>query len=147
MMEVIDLKKDDRFVDQYVCLRNSYVDLLLTSPVETEETKEWLKSKDIEIRGLVSADVLAGVVILYLKRDGEVAFFAKEKNRGIGSRLMALIEEVAREKKLGTIWGWVLVDNLIARRVFEKSGFVSADVSEREYGGIVKRGVKYTKYL
>ena len=146
-MEVIDLKKDDRFVGQYVHLRNSYVDLLLTSCVGNSETREWLKNEDVEVRGLVSDDVLTGVAILYMNKGGEIAFFAKEKNRGIGGRLLALIEEVARKRKLDTIWGWVVDGNLIAQRVFQKSGFVSEGMSEREYGGSIRRGVKYTKCL
>ncbi len=145
--EGIDLKREDRFVGQYVQLRNSYVDLLLTSCVGDSETREWLKNENVEARGIVRDDVLAGVVILYMNKGGEIAFFAKERNRGIGSRLLALIEGVARKRKLEAIWGWVLEANLIAQRVFEKSGFVSEGMSEREYEGIVRRGVKYTKYL
>ena len=146
-MEVIDLKKDDRFVGQYVHLRNSYVDLLLTSCVEDSETREWLKNENVEVRGLVRDDVLTGAVILYINKGGEIAFFAKEKNRGTGGRLLALIQDVARKRNLDTIWGWVVEGNLIAQRVFEKSGFVSEGKSEREYRGVVRRGVKYTKYL
>ena len=146
-MEVIDFKKDDRFVDQYVRLRNSCVDLLLTSRVGNSETREWLKNENVEVRGLVRDDILTGVVILYMDRGGEIAFFAKGKNRGTGSRLLALIEEIALKKKLDAIRGWVLEGNLIAQRVFEKSGFVSEGMSEREYEGSIRRGVKYTKYL
>lgn len=146
-MEVVDLKEDGRFIEQYVSLRNSYVDLLLSSPVDSKGTQEWLKSEDIQIRGLVSDNVLTGVVILYLKRGGEITFFAKEKNRGIGSKLLELIEEVAAKRNLETIWSWVLKENMIAQHVFEKSGFVRESVSEREYGGIVKKGIIFKKQV
>lgn len=146
-MQVIDLKENNPFIEQYVNLRNSYADLLISSEVNLSETKEWFSTADIEIKGLVEDDTLLGVVILYLKRDGEIAFFVKDKNKGIGTKLVNIIEKVAREKKLNFIRGWVLIDNMIARRVFEKSGFIKEGTSKREYKDTVIEGVKYKKYL
>ena len=102
-MEIIDLKKEAGFVDQYIELRNRYAELLLTSAVEMTGTRQWLKRGDIEIRGIADGGVLLGVVILYLDRDNEIAFFARERNRGIGSKLLSIIESVAVEKRLGSI--------------------------------------------
>lgn len=145
--EIIDLKNHEYFIEQYVDLRNSYTEQLLTSPVNISETKEWLKLNDVEIRGIVREDVLLGVVILYLHRDGEIAFFVRDKNKGVGSKLLEIIEVVGIEKKLNVIWGWVLKDNLIAQRVFEKSGFLKEGISERQYKGLIKQGYIYKKYL
>jgi len=139
--------KDGYFITQYIYLRNRYADLLLTSPVSLRKTKEWLKKNEIEIYGLAEDNVLLGAIILYMDRDGEVAFFARYPNRGIGSGLLKIIEEVARKKGLRFIWGWVLKDNLIARRAFEKNGFTEAEGSAREYKGINKEGISYRKFL
>ncbi|MBI3399381.1 MAG: GNAT family N-acetyltransferase [Deltaproteobacteria bacterium] len=145
--EIIDFKKHEYLIEQYVILRNSYAEQLLTSPVNISDTKEWLKLDDVEIRGIVRDDVLLGVAILYLHRDGEVAFFVKDKNKGTGSKLLKIIEVVSIEKKIKLIWGWVLKDNLIAQRVFEKSGFLRGSVNERQYKGLIKQGYIYKKYL
>lgn len=144
---VINLKEKEDFFDQYINLRNKYTELLLTSPVTLPETKEWLKREDIEIRGLVQNNVLLGVVILYLNRNGEIAFFVREPNQGIGSRLLQIIQNVARGKGLQSVWAWVLHDNLIAQRVFEKNGFVKIGMSEREYKAITKQGIEYKSDL
>lgn len=145
--KIVDLKEEEFFIEQYVHLRNSYTELLLTSPVNIFDTKEWLKRNDIEIRGIVQNRVLLGVVILYLSKDGEIAFFVKNQNKGKGSKLLCIIEKVAKEKNLLSIWGWVLEDNLIAQQVFKKCGFVKEGTTQKEYKGIIKQGTKYRKYL
>jgi ribosomal protein S18 acetylase RimI-like enzyme len=146
-METIDLKKEKDFVNQYVQLRNTYAELLLTSPMNISKTKEWLKKNDIEIRALVEDDILLGVVILYQNKEGEISFFVKDPNKGIGSRLLNIIEGIARKKNLKSIWAWVLKENLIAQKVFEKKGFIKEGKSEKEYKGMVREGIKYKKYL
>ena len=146
-MDIIDLRKREDFINQYVQLRNAYAELLLTSPVNISETREWLQKNDIEIRSLVENDVLLGVVILYLSKEGEISFFVKESSKGIGSRLLNIIEEVAKKKNLKSIWAWVLKENLIAQKAFERNGFKKESVSEKEYKGIVRKGIQYKKYL
>lgn len=146
-MKVVDLKKEDAFVEQYVALRNSYADLLLTAPVTMDATREWLRRDDIEIRALTDNDTLMGAVILYLSRDNEIAFFAREKKRGIGTELLYIIKEVAKEKGLGHIWAWVREDNLIAQKAFEKRGFSPDGVAARTFLGTVIPGVRYRKLI
>lgn len=146
-METIDLKKKKNFVDQYVQLRNTHTELLLTSPMNISATKEWLEKNDIEIRALAEDNILLGVVILYQNKEGEISFFVKAPSKGIGSRLLNIIEEVARKKNLRSIWAWVLKENLIAQKVFEKKGFIREGTSEKEYKGVVREGIKYKKYL
>ena len=142
-IETIDLKEKEDFLDQYIDLRNKYIELLLTSPVTLPETKEWIKRNNIEIRGLVQDNVLLGAVILYLSRNGEITFFVKEPNKGIGSKLLQIIQNIARGKGLQSVWAWVLEDNFIAQRTFEKNGFVKTGMSEREYKGTTKQGFEY----
>lgn len=146
-MEVIDLKERSDLVGQYVELRNSYSDLLLTSPVNAGDTMEWLNKADIEIKGLIEDNILSGVVILYLDRGGEIAFFARERNRGTGSRLLSIIQETATEKGLKSVWAWVLEDNLTAQRAFEKNGFKREGTTERDYRGALRKGARFVKNL
>ncbi|TFH29360.1 MAG: GNAT family N-acetyltransferase, partial [Deltaproteobacteria bacterium] len=110
------------------------VDLLLTEPVTVEGTTQWLRDGKVEVRCLLEKGLLKGSVILYLDRDGEVAFFAGEPGKGIGTRLLAIVENVAREKGLGRLWARVLTSNEPARRAFLKAGYEldgSADGSWR----------------
>lgn len=146
-MTVIDLKEHEEFLDQYIVLRNRYADLLLTTPVTRPETKTWLQNSNIEIRGIVQKKVLLGVVILYLKKGGEIAFFVNGPNKGIGSQLLHIIKQVARDKGLKSIWAWVLQDNTIAQRAFEKNGFTKTETGMREYKGMGMHGIKYTLEL
>jgi len=146
-MRVIDLKGETEYIEQYIHLRNSYVDMLLTSFVNKNDTIKWLQSKDVEIRGVVDGEVLEGVVILYLGREGEVAFFAKERNKGIGTMLLSIAEDIAASRNMPYIWAWVLKDNMIAKHVFEKSGFLNEGAQTRNHNGISYDGVKYKKLL
>lgn len=146
-MNIIDLKDEMLFLDQYIRLRNKHGDRLLTQPVNRTETEAWLRREDIVVKGLADNEVLLGVVILYVSKGGEIAFFAETPNRGIGTRLLQMIEEEAGEKKLPSIWAWVLSDNPIARHVFEKRGFVREEPEDRFFKGERKTGSKFRKYL
>ena len=146
-IKVIDLKKRPRFLDQYITLRNTHAEFLLTSPVTYSDTKKWLLNNHIEIRGLIQNDILLGATILYLDREGEIAFFVKQPNTGIGSNLLMIIQEVAHQKGLNSVWAWVLRDNAIARRTFEKNGFLKMEPAERIYKGAIKQGITYRKIV
>ena len=147
-MKKINLKEEEESsIEQYVDLRNSYAELLLTLPVNVLETKEWLKRNDIEIRGFAQDNVLIGVVILYLSKDGEITFFVRYPNQGIGRRLLKIIEKIAKERKLRSVWAWVRKDNFIAQKVFEKNGFIKQGMSEKGYRGNIRPGIKYKKIL
>jgi len=147
VQRMIDLKKDEFFIPQYVELRNRYVDLLLTNPVTAEETKEWLRKEDIEVRCLVDDHVLIGAVILYLDRQGEVAFFVKNRNRGTGSQLLEIIERVAKGRRLNSLWAWVMSSNVTARKAFTKNGYLLEGAAERRYKGKVLHGFVLRKKL
>jgi GNAT superfamily N-acetyltransferase len=147
MPSIIDLKKDRSFIGQYVDLRNRYVDLLLTDPVTVDGTYEWLSGKNIEIRCLVENGTLLGAVILYLDKRGEVAFFTKDQGKGIGSKLLSIIEGVARENNMKSIWAWVLSSNRVAQKTFLKNGYLSEGKSDRRYIGKVRQGVLFRKSM
>ena len=146
-MRAVDLKKEQSFIDQYINLRNSYADLLFTSRVGRADTEKWLAGEDVEVRGLAEGDALLGVAVLYPGKEGEIAFFVRDRNRGIGTRLLALIEDVAQSRGLPFIRAWALKDNAIAQRVFEKSGFAKEGIQARERGGAAHEGVAYKKKL
>jgi ribosomal protein S18 acetylase RimI-like enzyme len=146
-VKVIDLKERRDLLQQYVDLRNQYCKLLLTSQVDLPETEGWIEGNLIKIRGMVKENILLGVVILYLDRDGEITFFVKKPNQGMGSQLLRIIEEVGRQENLEYIWGWVLEDNFIGKRAFEKNRFIKEGTRERKFEGQVKSGTVYKKYL
>jgi len=134
-MNTIDLKEHPSIVPQYVEMRNRYVDLLLTEPVTVEGTARWLRDGKVEVRCLVDEDLLKGSVILYFDREGEVAFFAGEPGKGIGTRLLAIVENVAREKGLGRMWARVLTSNEPAGRAFLKAGYALDGTMESAWRG------------
>jgi len=142
---VIDLKKEEEFIEEYVSLRNRYSELLTTKLVNVAETKEWLRDNQIEIRGLVQDDIFLGAVILYLNREGEIALFVKEPQQGIGTKLLKIVEQVAEEKKIGNVWAWVLLDNQKAQLVFRKNGYTEEAQSLRFYEGENKPGIIFRK--
>jgi ribosomal protein S18 acetylase RimI-like enzyme len=146
-MRTIDLKKDQDFIDQYIALRNAHAEILLTQPVSAPQTKAWLKQDDIDIRAAVCGSTLLGAAILYRARDGEVACFAKEPHKGIGSYVLKSIEQVARQAKLTHLRAWVLADNTHALRFFEKNGFERKSVSTRTYNEQVRNGIECIKDL
>jgi len=141
----IDLKKGRSFIGQYIELRNACAGKLLSSPVEAKGTMEWLAKTDVEIRGLVSAGVLLGVVLLYTEKGNEITFFVRYPNNGYGCKLLDIIEKRAKERGIKNIWAWVLADNSIARHVFEKSGFLESGASKRDFNGHTMPGVIYKK--
>lgn len=144
-MRVVDLKHEPEFISQYVQLRNRYKELLITQPVEEEQTKEWFAHANIEIIGIVEDDILQGVLIIYLARKNELAFFVNEPSKGLGSQLLDLAEGVAKKSGLNSMWAWVWEGNAIAQRAFEKKGFVKKGMEGREYQGAIRKGFKYIK--
>ena len=130
---IIDLKEDRTFIEEYVSLRNRYRKLLLTKPVTAEETLKWLQESAIEARGIVHGSHLVGVAVLYLSRKGEIAFFANSSNQGLGTKLLKIIEEAAKEKELHRVWAWVLRDNWAAQRTFERNGYTLERESSKVY--------------
>src|SRR5208283_5873663 len=108
-METVDLKTHRSYVQQYLDLRNAHRDLLLTRELTLEETIPWLDATDTEIRCLVNGHIVVGVVMLYLEKNGEVSFFTRDPRKGLGSKLLRVIEQVARERKIDKIWAWVLI--------------------------------------
>jgi predicted acetyltransferase len=147
VLKIIDLKQNELFIPQYVELRNHYVDLLLTNSVTVDETKEWLGREDVEIRCLIEDNVLTGAAILYLNKKGEVAFFVRNTHRGIGSQLLKVIEEVAKEKKLNSLWAWVMSSNMAAQKTFIKNGYLLEGETEKKYRDKVFPGFVFRKKI
>jgi GNAT superfamily N-acetyltransferase len=146
-LETVNLRERPDLVGQYVELRNSCAELLLTEPVTAEGTKEWLGGGDIVVRALVRRDVLEGAAVLYLGRNGEIAFFVRERGRGRGTRLLEIIEEEARARGEGSVWAWVREENVAARRAFMKREFVLVGERPRRHRGTTLPGVEYRKEL
>jgi RimJ/RimL family protein N-acetyltransferase len=144
---ILDLKGHPELLPQYVELRNRYCELLLTQPVAIAETRGWLHSTTTEIRCIADGDDLLGVVLLYIDRGGEVAFFARQVNRGIGTQLLHIADDMARQKKLTSIWAWVRKDNAAAVRVFEKCGYQEVGNEGRYRHEQLVDGIRFTKTI
>ena len=119
MEKVLNLKEHSELLPQYVELRNSYCELLLTQSVGVSESFKWIQETTAEIRVIEENGLISGVVLLYPDRGGEVAFFAREQQRGIGTKLLKVVDEVARQVRLPSIWAWVREDN---ERVGSRAG-------------------------
>lgn len=141
---VIDLKKDKSFIEQYVTLRNRYQELLLTESVNVAETKWWLERNDVEVRGIVKGPNLLGVAILSI---AEISFFVKFQNQGFGTKLLEIIEKVAKRKKLVSVWAWVRDSNWVAIRTFLSNGYTLKIRTERFYENEIIGGYIFRKNL
>lgn len=144
---IVNLKQAPDYIQPYIELRNRYCELLLTDPVNVTETNEWLKQDDIEIRGVIRGSALVGIVILFLNRAGEIAFFTERVGMGQGSALLSIIEGVAKEKGLREVWAWVLHDNMIAQRAFLKNCFRREEETAKQYRGQTMKGFVFRKKL
>jgi GNAT superfamily N-acetyltransferase len=138
---IVDLKEEPDFLEQYVEMRNQYREFLLTEPVDLAETRDWARREEIEIRGLARGRTLLGAAVLYVGKGGEIAFFARHPNEGIGSKLLDVIESVARDRKLSEVWAWVLSDNPAAGRVFMKNGYRLDAESVRTHHHKARNGI------
>jgi len=144
---IINLKQATDYIQPYIELRNRYGEFLLTDPINLTDTIEWLKQDDIEIRGVIRGSALVGIVILFLNRAGEIAFFTQRKGLGQGSALLSIIEGVAKEKGLREVWAWVLRDNMIAQRTFIKNGYHREEETAKQYRCQTMKGFVFRKKL
>lgn len=142
---VINLKDEGSFIAQYVELRNKYCELLLTVPVNVEETKKWIENEDVEVVGVVKEDALLGAAILYLHRAGEITFFVRTPNCGVGAYLLKVVERIARDKGIVYIWAWVLDENIAAQRTFIKAGYALEKESSKYFERRPRKGVVFQK--
>lgn len=145
MYKIVDLRKKQEYLKQYVDLRNLYVNELLTSEVTVDDTIEWLSKSDVEIYGLVEKGVLLGVILVYVEKQGEISFFVKEPGRGYGAKLLKVADEIARKRNLSFLWAWTKKENLAAIRAFEKNDYQRKKEQSRTYQGKKLIGYFYQK--
>ncbi|QOX80358.1 GNAT family N-acetyltransferase [Trichlorobacter lovleyi] len=147
MDNVLDLKNHPELLPQYVDLRNRYCELLLTQPVEIAETIQWMHETTTEIWAIAEDNCIHGVLLLYISRGGEIAFFATQKNRGTGTKLLHLADQIAQKKKLASIWAWVRKDNPIAANVFKKCGYSESGDEDRTFRDQRIKGTRFIKNI
>lgn len=145
-LKIVDLKKNTDCVPSYVVLRNTYVDQLLTSYVTVEQTLSWLQKDDVLVYVMKNdTSKVYGAVILYVFRSCEIAVFSREGTKGVASKLLKKICEVASEKSFANVHAWTLAENMSAQRLFERNGFDKTGSSYRNHGGVKKKGFTYFK--
>lgn len=141
--EVVVLREHLEMINAYVAVRNRFCELLLTSPVNHEDTLKWLLSGNGEILCLREAEQFIGAVIIYFNRGGEIAIFVNTPGHGCGSILLKAIVDFAGRRGLKEVWAWVLLDNLPSCRLFDRFGFTAVGVQRREYDGREVQGMRY----
>ena len=120
--EIINLNSNNvpiGIINQYVKLRNQNKLNLNTSPVTLEETFNWLSKARVFIKGLINENKLYGVVIIYIDKDYELTFFARDKGKGLGKILLGIADNIAKEKKIDRLWAGTLNNNILAIKSFE----------------------------
>ena len=69
--------------------------------------------------------------------DIEDLFVSPEhRSLGIGAALLGRVEELARQKKYAQIGLGVAIENLRARSLYMRNGYVDSDLGEYDTGGI-----------
>jgi GNAT superfamily N-acetyltransferase len=145
--EIVNLRERKEFLKRYVELRNRYIKELLTEKVTTPGTLKWIANTDVEIYGLVGKDTLLGVILVYIEKQGEVAFFAREPGKGYGSRLLKIANKIAKKRNLSYLRAWVNEGNVPAVRAFEKNGYIRQGVKIREYSEKRIKGFNFIKHF
>jgi len=146
-MQLINIKNSVEYIKQYVEMRNLFTQALLTESVNVENTKRWLNKTDSRVLGLVAKNLLKGVVIIYPQRNFEIAVFAAEERKGIGTSLLEIAEIHANKLGSNFIWAWVRNDNFSAQRCFINSNYAEEGRDVRQYNGHSIKGVIFTKSL
>ncbi|NCD11381.1 MAG: GNAT family N-acetyltransferase [Epsilonproteobacteria bacterium] len=141
-MKIVSLKENIVWLEKYVALRNQYAKALFSSEMKSDETKDWLKNRDVEVLIAIENDMLLGVGILYLNKKGEITLFVKKPNQGIAKLLLEKLQDYAHQKNLLELWAWVHDENEASQKFFIKNGFIdfskeNKTVNTTTYSGII----------
>ena len=145
--KIVNIRENIEFLDEYVSLRNKYVDNLLSHHVTLQDTLKWLNNTDVELYGLVKGKEIIGVILIYVEKGGEITFFVKYPGRGLGSVLLQTAEKFAIKMDIKRLYAWTRCDNVAARRSFEKNGYTNQGIYIRDYEGNKIKGYKWVKDL
>jgi GNAT superfamily N-acetyltransferase len=146
-IKIVDLKAEPQFIRQYVELRNTYCDQLLTSMVDLQGTEKWVADSNVEIMCAIDGKRFLGAMVIYLDKGGEVAFFVRTPGKGIGSRLLAAADLVARKKRIDRLWAWTKKENLPAQLAFENAGYQHIKNELKTFCRKTYQGAVYSKKL
>ena len=146
-VNVVNLKENLQYLDQYLELRNAHKDELFTKSVSYEKTKNWIQSNSILVKIAIKNEILLGVAILYLAKDNEITIFTKEKNKGIGSLLLKELEKYALENNLKSIYSWVEKSNEASCALFLKQKFSLLNEGIKKYNDMKYIGNIFQKEL
>jgi N-acetylglutamate synthase-like GNAT family acetyltransferase len=144
---IVDLKKSPEFINQYVLLRNRFLDLLLTDKVTEEDTKNWLKNKNVEVICSIEENVLIGACIIHLYREGEITIFVKKSRKGTGTLLLKEVESVAKKKGLNKIWAFTRSDNSKAENFFLINGYHKKGSEMKKHKTVEVLGTVFEKKI
>ena len=132
MTDIIDLKEGRRhWIQQYVDLRNTFVNNLNTRKVTLKETLAWLEEANVIIIGSVKNTELVGTALLYLDKNNEFTIFTKAPRKGIGTVLGKRMEEIALTAGIKQFCARVNQDNQPALHFFEKNGWERTETKDQ----------------
>ncbi len=146
-IDIVDLKKNLQYLDQYIVLRNNYKDDLFTEIVTYQETRNWLQNNSIVNMIATQNKMLLGVVILYIDKKNEVTIFVKEKNKGIGTLLLKEIEKHAIKNGLTYLLSWIEASNKASKTLFIKEKYTLIHEKIKKYNNINYNGNIFKKDL
>ncbi len=146
---VVNLKKNQQWLTDYVFLRNKHLQALLSEKVDLAATKEWLRQNDVELYGIIDGGIFQGAVVIYIKEnkgEGEVAFFTSNIGCGYGGRLLKITDVVAVERRLSKLCAWTRDNNVPAINVFRRNRYFLVKKTEKTYRGEKIKGYLFEKY-
>jgi hypothetical protein len=121
----------DRFIRQYVVLRNHNKRALHTEAVSVEGTRRWLSGHNgtiiVGFEGFCTEKKkIHGAAVL--KKNGEVTVFHDGKVRGLGRELLGLLDTVRGHARPITpyLWAWTDKTNKKSRALFKRMGYKEA---------------------
>lgn len=145
MLEIINLKENLGFVEEYVTLRNAWKQNLLTDEVDLDKSYEWVKNSNTIILGVLENRQLTGVGMVYLDKENEIALFVKNQKKGLGTLIMRHLINEMKERNFSYLRGWTYNPNM--RKLFEKYNFKYLGERERAFKGEYYKGGDYEKWL
>jgi len=145
-MKIINLKNNMVYLKDYIYLRNTYSDCLLTKKVTKNKTKQWLKTHQVDIFIAILKEEVVGAIIIYYEKNNEITIFTKYKNKGIGSKLLFYILNKAKFNKYD-LWAWIEQNNVLSYKLFKKFGFIKIKDFEKEFKGMNFNGYILKKFF
>lgn len=146
-INIVNLRKNLQYLEQYIQLRNTYAHALLSKNITYETSQKWIQDDLICVLLALEEQTLLGVAILYLAKDNEVSIFTKEHNKGIGTLLLQKLEQHALRKGLHSLHSWIADTNIASASLFKKQRYIQKKQTIKYHNNIKYAGYIFQKEL